>query len=216
MRRGNIYVISGNGTFDTTTPRTDYGNSFIKLSTAGKSLSVADFFTPFNHEEIDAPDWDLGSGGPLVLPDSVGSKAHPHLLVAGDKSGQLYLVDRDNMGGYCLGCSSNTNIVQQVGLQGIDPPCIVCGVFSTPAIWEGHLYVSAVRDFLKSYDISNGQISAADISASDHKVGFPGASPVVSSNGSRNGIVWIIDASSHGTLGSELWQDGTGTPGPSA
>lgn len=149
-----------------------------------------------------------------MLPDAVGSKAHPHLLVAGDKSGQLYLVDRDNMGGYCLDCSSNTNIVQQVGLQGIDPPCIVCGVFSTPAIWEGHLYVSAVRDFLKSYDISNGQISAADISASDHKVGFPGASPVVSSNGSGNGLVWIIDASSHGTPGSELWQDGTGTPGP--
>ena len=100
---GNIYVITGNGTFDTAAPRTNYGNTFVKLSTAGGKLSVADFFTPFNQEDLNPLDLDLGSGGPLVLPDSVGSKAHPRLLVGGDKSGQLYLVDRDRMGGYCDG-----------------------------------------------------------------------------------------------------------------
>jgi hypothetical protein len=208
---GNIFMTTGNGTFDATPPRTNFGNSFIKLSTAGGTLSVDDFFTPFNHEEIDGPDWDFGSGGPLVLPDSVGSKAHPHLALSGDKSGQLYLVDRDKMGGHCDGCSSNSNIVQQIGLQGIDPPCVMCGMFTTPAVWEGHLYISAVRDSLKSYEIRDGRISATAVSASDHKIGFPGASPTVSARGATNGIVWVIDASLHGTPQGGVWIDGKPT-----
>ncbi len=209
--KGNIFTVSGNGTFDTTTPRANYGNSFIRLSTASGSLSVEDFFTPFNQEEIDPPDWDLGSGGPVVLPDSLGSRAHPHLIVAGDKSGQLYLVDRDDMGGYCDGCSSNKNIVQQIGLQGIEEPCVTCGIFSTPAVWEGHLYISAVRDVLKSYEVRDGKIAEAAVSASDHKIGFPGTSPAVSSSGATNGIVWVIDSSSHGTPQGGVWIDGKPT-----
>jgi outer membrane protein assembly factor BamB len=125
------------------------------------------------------------------------------------------------MGGYCDGCSSNSNIVQQIGLQGIDPPCVVCGVFTTPAVWEGHLYVSAVRDFLKSYEIRDGQLSATAVSASDYKIGFPGASPAVSARGATNGIVWVIDASLHGTPhgvesidGKLIWQPKPGKKGP--
>jgi hypothetical protein len=116
------------------------------------------------------------------------------------------MVDRDRMGGFCESCTSNSNIVQQVGLQGIDPPCVVCGIFTTPAIWEGRLYTSAVRDVVNSYEITNGQVSSTPISASNHKVGYPGASPAVSSNGSQDGVVWIIDASSHGTKSGMLWQ----------
>ena len=210
---GNIYAISGDGTFDEKLPRTDYGNSFVKLKTAGGKLTVADFFTPFNQGDLNPPDLDLGSGGPLVLPDSVGSSAHPRLMVGGDKSGQLYLVDRDNMGGYCAGCSSNTNIVQQVDVS-IEPPCIVCGIFSTPAVWEGRLYVHAVRDALKSYSIADARISPKPISVSQHKFAFPGAMPVVSSRDATNGIVWVIDASGHGTKTPTFFHDMKLTPWP--
>src|SRR3989441_521159 len=89
---GNIYVITGNGTFDTAAPRTNYGDSFIKLSTTG-GLSVADFFTPANQSFLDSNDFDVGSGGAIVV-DSAG--AHPHLLIGGDKQGVLYVIDRDN------------------------------------------------------------------------------------------------------------------------
>lgn len=212
---GYIYGISGNGTFDEKPPRTDYGNSFVKLSTAGGKLSVVDFFTPFNQDDLNPPDLDLGSGGPLVLPDSVGSSAHPHLIVGGDKSGQLYLVDRDNMGGYCAGCTSNTNIVQQLDV-GIEPPCIVCGIFSTPAVWEGRLYVVAVRDALKAYSIADARISSQPISVSQKKFAFPGAMPVVSSHGSSNGIVWVIDTAGHGTKTPTFFHDMKRTPWPPA
>src|SRR6266853_1279183 len=123
---GNIYVITGNGTFDTAAPRTNYGDSFIKLSTTG-GLSVADFFTPANQSFLDSNDFDVGSGGAIVV-DSAG--AHPHLLIGGDKQGVLYVIDRDNMTGFNAG---GDQILQEVTVIG--GSCITCGIFSTPAFW---------------------------------------------------------------------------------
>jgi hypothetical protein len=61
---------------------------------------VADYFTPYNQPRCKTSDADLGSGGPLLLPDSAGSAAHPHLIVGAGKEGKIYLLDRDNMGHY--------------------------------------------------------------------------------------------------------------------
>src|SRR6202030_1228969 len=73
---GNIYVVTANGTFDANSGLADFGDSFLKLGSGGQ---VLDYFTPFNQASLDAVDWDLGSGGALLLPDqSVGP---PHLLV---------------------------------------------------------------------------------------------------------------------------------------
>ena len=129
---GNIYVISGNGTFDTAAPRTNYGDSFIKLNPAS-GLSVADFFTPANQSDLNEGDLDLGSGGAIVLPDSAGSAAHPHLLIGGDKQGVLYVIDRDNMTGFN---PDGDQILQTVPITA-GPACTICRIFSTPAFWEG-------------------------------------------------------------------------------
>src|SRR5205823_319028 len=75
---GTIYCITGNGTFDTTPSPTDFGDSFVKLQ--GTNLAVLDYFTPWNQSTLDSGDRDLGSGGAMVLPDSAGSSAHPHLV----------------------------------------------------------------------------------------------------------------------------------------
>jgi outer membrane protein assembly factor BamB len=189
---GNIYVITGNGTFDTAAPRTDYGDSCIKLSTAAGGLSVADFFTPFNESSLDSQDFDVGSGGPIVLPDSAGSVAHPHLLIGGDKQGILYVIDRDNMSGFNSG---GDLILQEVTVIG--GSCITCGIFSTPAFWEGKLYVVGIGDVLKQYTLVDATLTPAR-QAGD-VFGFPGATPAVSSNGAANGIVWVLDTSNNGT-----------------
>jgi hypothetical protein len=190
---GNIYVISGNGTFDTAAPRTNYGDSFIKLTTPG--LSVTDFFTPFNQDDLSIRDFDVGSGGALVLPDSAGSPLHPRLLIGGDKQGILYLIDRDNMTGFH---ASGDVIVQEVTVTA--GTCVLCGIFSTPAFWEGNLYVGAVRAVLKQYTIANASLTPA-LEAKD-VFGFPGATPAVSSTGAANGIVWALDTSNNGTHNS--------------
>jgi outer membrane protein assembly factor BamB len=191
---GNIYVISGNGTFDTAAPRTNYGDSFIKLRRTG-GLSVADFFTPFNESSLDVQDFDVGSGGAIVLPDSAGSAAHRHLLIGGDKQGVLYVVDRDRMSGFNPG---GDRILQKVSVAA-GPTCTICGIFSTPAFWEGKLYVVAIGDVLKQYTVANAALSSLPARQASDVFGFPGATPAISSNGAVNGIVWVLDTSNNGT-----------------
>jgi len=51
----------------------------------------------------------------MLLPDPSGISGHPYLLVQADKRGNIYLVDRDNMGRFCSTCTtSDTQIVQVV------------------------------------------------------------------------------------------------------
>ncbi len=192
---GNIYVITGNGTFDTMGTRTNYGDSFIKLRTAGGGLSVGDFFTPANQSFLDSNDFDVGSGGAIVV-DSAG--AHPHLVIGGDKQGVLYVIDRDNMTGFN---PDGDQILQTVPITA-GPACIICGLFSTPAFWEGKLYVVAIGDVLKQYMLANGVLSSLPARQASDMFGIPGASPVVSSNGATNGIVWALDTTNNGTNSS--------------
>jgi hypothetical protein len=200
----NIYVVTGNGTFDTSTtvppvaPNNNFGESFLRLATAG-GLSVGDFFTPSNQDELNVNDWDLGSGAPVVLPDSMGSAAHPHLLVSGDKQGFLYLVDRDNMGRYSSTGDANVQTVHVLA----SAPCVFCGFFDTPAVLADRIYVAANNDTLRAFRIANATMTAAG-SASDLTLGTSGATPVVSSSAGASGIVWIVDASANGTNGAAL------------
>jgi hypothetical protein len=200
---GNLYLISGNGTFDTASPRSNYGDSFLKLSTAS-GLAVADFFTPSNQDALNTSDFDVGSGGALVLPDAAGSSAHPHLLVGGDKQGVLYLIDRDHMTGFD---PNGDQIVQEVSVTG-SSPCVTCGIFSTPLYWGGSLYVVAVGDVLKQYTLANGALSTSPVQMGREVFGFPGATPAISANGLANPILWLLDTANNGT------PNGTGSSAP--
>ena len=66
---GNVWVETGNGDFDGNTGGPNYGDSVVKLSGAG---AVLDFFTPSDQDTFRANDIDLGSGGVMMLPGSVG------------------------------------------------------------------------------------------------------------------------------------------------
>src|SRR5271163_2813136 len=107
----NIYFQTGNGSFSANTNGGDYADTIVKLSTTN-GLAVADYFTPSDQASLAAGDTDLGSGGPMLLPDSMGSAAHPHLLVGCGKEGTIYLVDRDNMGKYNV--NNDNQIVQEL------------------------------------------------------------------------------------------------------
>lgn len=185
-----IYFISANGTFGT---GADYGDSFVRMNSAGQ---VVDYFTPDTQSILAADDIDLGAGGPLILPDQPG--ANPHLIVGAGKDQNIYLVDRDNMGKF--DAQSNNQIVQelQLALNGESR--------SQPAYWNGYVYFSAFNDAVKAYSISNGQLSTTPVSKTPvtsplncdaGATPTPGCalaspSPIVSSNGTTNGIVWLV------------------------
>ena len=177
---GNLYIMTGNGTFDASSGGLDYGDSVVKLSTTG-GLNVSDYFTPFDQAIDAANDLDVGSGGPLVIPDQSGP--NPHLLVGAGKTGTIYLINRDAMGGY--NPNNNNQIVQS--LVGA-----VNGVYSAPGFWQNNIYFAATGDYLKQFLLSNGMLSATPIEESTNEIGYPGASPAISASGATNGIVWVL------------------------
>jgi fibronectin type 3 domain-containing protein len=208
---GNLYFETGNGTFDTTLnasglPQSgDYGDAFVKIAVDpttsptnqnvnGWGLKAVDYFTPFDQANLNNGDLDLGSGAPMLLPDAVGSTAHPHLMVGSGKEGRIYLIDRDNMGHF----DPNTDhVVQETSNTTIS------GSFDTPAYFNNTIYyvggsnIGNPNDVGKTFSISNGQMSLTPTSQGPDSYAYPGSTPSISANGSTNAVVWDVDTGSN-------------------
>ena len=191
---GNIYFLIGNGTFDTTLdgngfPNTrDFGNSFVKLSASGSTLSVADYFAMDNPNGGDAEsessaDTDLGSGGAMLLPDLQDGQGNTwHLGVGAGKDGNIYVVNRDNMGKFV---ASDANIYQEIHNA-------IGGVWSAPGYFNGAVYYGSVSNALEAFKITNAKLATSPSSSSGTSFGYPGTTPSISANGTSSGIVWAI------------------------
>jgi hypothetical protein len=185
----NTFVAVGNGTFDANTSGSDYGQSVVKLAPpSGGSFSVLDYFTPYNYSSFNTSDLDVGSSGLTLLPNQTGPYAH--LLVQGSKAGNLYLINRDDMGHYNSG--NNNQIVQY--LAGVNK-----GMWSSPAWWNDYVYVGGQADNLMafSFNTSTGLLSTTPSSKTSKTFGYPGTTVSISSNGTTNGIVWALNNSSY-------------------
>ena len=190
---GNVYLETANGIFDADSGGINYSDSVLKLSS---TATVLDYFTPSNESRLNLDDVDLGSSPAMVLPDSVGSAAHPNLLLATGKPGYFFLLDRDNMGRFN---STLNQDVQEVAVLPNTMFKIGGGVFGSPAYWNGNIYVAANTDFLKQFTISNGTISSTPHSQSVGPYNRRGASPAVSANGTNGGVVWAVDIGAYPT-----------------
>jgi|HubBroStandDraft_1064217.scaffolds.fasta_scaffold00001_133 hypothetical protein len=188
---GNLYFMSGNGTFDANTGGQDYGMSYVKMATKGGGLRVADYFTPYNEAEESAQDLDLGSGGAMLLPYLTGAK-YPYLAVGSGKDGTLYVVDRNDMGHF--NASGNTQIVESI------PDAFAGhGLYSTPTYWQGNLYFWCPNDVLRVFQIEDGLVSTSPVATGSIAFGSPGATTEVSANEASNGIVWAIEPNGYST-----------------
>src|SRR6202030_4278308 len=196
---GNIFIASGNGTFDTTHVPTETGDTILKLGTTNQILALLDYFTPQDQLNLDNNDIDLGSGGVLLLPDQPGS--FPHILVEVGKEGRIYIVNRDQMttnnSHYCSGCTNDPEIIKE-SVSGA-----LGGMYNVPAYWNNTLYFWAAGDVLKSIPITNALPDFTHVTGSTPQIGFPGAGLSVSSNGTTagTGIVWAINGTQYGSPG---------------
>jgi outer membrane protein assembly factor BamB len=195
---GNVYLLTANGAFETTLDahgfpqHGDFGNSFLKLTPATVGLAVADYFTMYNEVAESAADRDLGSGGALLLPDLKDAAGTlRHLVIGAGKDGNIYVVDRDSMGGF----SAGTNRIWQE-LDGVLPG----GIRGAPAYFNGTVYYGDAGSTLKAFALADAKLSRVPRSQSPSHFGFPGTSPSVSADGSANGIVWAHESSNPAVL----------------
>jgi hypothetical protein len=195
---GNIYFLDANGEFDTTLnaqgfpSKGDYGNAFMKLSSSGNQLAVADYFEMDDQSSENSTDTDLGSGGTIVLPDlGDGAGQTVHLAVGGGKDGNLYVVNRDSMGKFS---ANDSSIYQELagGLPG--------GMFAMPAYFNNTVYYGPVGSPILAFTISNAKLPATATMQTSNSFGYPGTTPSISANGASNGIVWAVENTSPAVL----------------
>jgi hypothetical protein len=97
---GGVFFTTGDGTYNVAKPSArEVANSVVKTSLVAGKIQIQDWFAPLNAQnpnnqngfDMKAFDLDLGSAGPVPIPNS-------HLLIAGGKEGRWYLIDRSSMG----------------------------------------------------------------------------------------------------------------------
>ena len=193
---GYLYGLTANGPFGEPSPNGfptngDYGGTFLKLS--AQTLRVVDYFTPYDQANAAATDTDLGSGGTLILPNmTTASGEIVHLAVGAGKDGNIYLVNRNQMGKFNQKTLDNSNVYQEVqnALGG--------AIFGSPAYFNGYLFYGAVGTTLKQFTFHDGLLSTSATSATTTSFGYPGTTPSVSSAGTVSGIVWAYENASSG------------------
>jgi hypothetical protein len=174
---GNIYLITGNGTFDINKGGSDWGDTFLKFNA---SLSVMDYFTPFDQLKLANDDLDLGSGSGMLLPTQKGK--FPDEIVTAGKEGLIYVVNRSNMGKFD---AQKNRVIETVHGS-------ATGYWGSAAYWNSTVYYSGTEDFLSQYALSNGLLSKSPVYQAPTMF-LRGSTPCVSANGAANGIVWAVE-----------------------
>lgn len=188
---GDVYFSTGNsdpghGSYSKQGNRPD---SMLRVS--GDLRSLRSSFTTYNYFNLDQGDVDMGSGGMLVLPDQPGS--FPHLAVAGGKDGRLFLMNRDNLGGFTSGGPDKVLQTVTMGSCWCGPayfvgsdnvPRVISGGGNGVTTWK--LQTSPSLQLVKDSSTGSGPVN-----------GLPdngGTIPVISSNGTDagTGIAWFI------------------------
>ena len=207
---GFIYFTTGNGLFNANQVNgRDYGDSVLKLR---YDLTVADYFTPCNQEKMYEKDYDLSSGGVMVVPG-----CPENFLVACGKTGRIYVLDRRSLGRYTppIGDPCHDNVIDSHDLffdllgQTQAAASADTGVFGGPTYYEtnaGRRIYYCSKPSADGHPVPlgawaidpNGKLALVDQSGKQFN---NGAIPVISSNGSTDGIVWLVDASNN-----SLWE----------
>lgn len=205
---GNLFVVTGNG--DYAPGSGAYSESVIRFS---QSLVVQDFFTPHDQPNMDLNDQDMGASDLLLLPDQAGAVAHE--IIAGGKQPNIWVVNRDNLGGQSA--SANDPQIPQFISGGL--PATSGGMFGAPVYWNGHVYFcpagapeGSANQPCQVRNISSGSLSSVQ-SSTAATFAYPGGDPVISANGTSNAILWVYAFDTHPhlyaydatNLGTLLW-----------
>ena len=193
---GDVYAISGNGTFDDEPLKPQLSMAFLRLRLEGNTLSPVDWFTPRDYWELSRRDLDLGSSGPVLVPGT-------NRLVGGGKDGRLFLLDTANMGRF----HDDRDGVLQGFLA--TQPGLLSHIHGSPVHWQSrdraYVYLWGESDALKAFAFEGGRLVETPTQVSTRSLGpgMPGGILTVSSDGddAASGIVWASHATSEDSSG---------------
>jgi hypothetical protein len=194
---GRIFFATGNGAFDANTPGGhNYGDSVLRMT--GK-LAVDDFFTPFNQQQLSNGDEDVGSAGVMLIPDTA-TGSH-RLAVAGGKNGNIFLLNRDALGGFTP--NGPDKVYQEIA--GPD-----YSLYGGPAFYGNTVYYGFASQPLVAYALTTTpkpKLTATSQTAAN----LGDVIPAISSNGNRpkTAVLWAMDRVGQGSSFSLVAYDAT-------
>jgi hypothetical protein len=218
---GRIFLSTGNGGTQPeaaspilgSSPPPDLGESAVRLQVQPDgTLRAADFFMPYNAENLDSWDADVSSSAPMALPSAFGGPTGTDLLLQIGKQGRMYLLDRDGLGGYRNGAGGGDATVGTI--DGNE------GVWARPAVWPGDGgYVwfptasggasaggSAGHLVVYRSTTVGGAPSLVKVAQSATTWAFSSSGPVITSNGTQSGsgIAWLVRSTGGSGAASQL------------
>src|SRR5581483_9361076 len=180
---GNVYISTGDGIYDGVR---NWGSSILRFSLNGGLMSIADAFTPSNWSYLNTHDYDLGSGGVILLPDPPPgtSTSYPHILVGGGKADGLFVLDRDSLG---------SQVVPPLDVNSVQ-------LFETASYWNEKVYiiVDKIRVFSRGSDGTLALTQAGGSSVTGGRLTLS-----ISANGTSNGLLWMYSGGN--TFTGSLW-----------
>ncbi|MBV9991936.1 MAG: hypothetical protein JOZ72_11665 [Alphaproteobacteria bacterium] len=208
---GRVYAITGNGYYSATKGHLGYGESVLGFT---PDLKIDSTFTPAEWQQLNNSDADFGSGGAMLIPKVDGQQA-PAMILGSGKSGMVYLLNADNMGGLEGHGGAVLQKVQQGG-------CWCGAAYYRNSAGFGVVFYQGNSDNLHGYVVNTGATpSLSNTINGNAGGGFGGSFPVVSSNGqtAHTGVVWLIrrastvqiEAYNAETLGTPLFRSNAGT-----
>jgi hypothetical protein len=207
---GNIFFATADGYYD---GKTNFGDSFLQLSSATNGLTLEDWFTPDDQLYLFNDDLDLSSTGPVLLPAQVVGP--PNLMIGTGKTEEIYSIDRDvgSMGEYNMG---SNNVVQDIPAPSYLSGCLnatlggsqgnTCrngppSYFVTDSSNDAYVYFPddansspPSDDFecdVMQYTLSGGLLSTSPTVRTTFGTNCSVGTPSISANGTSNGLIWL-------------------------
>jgi hypothetical protein len=179
---GNVFISTANAGQSYTANQTvgDDAESFLEFNPSnGLSATAAgfNFWAPGDAPGLGNADSGVGSGG-LVLMDVPGTTI-THLCMAGGKNGKIYVVNRDNMGGF----------VNAGGDRDVQTFLVARTYFmGSPVFFNNELFFDG--NTIQGLTFNPSTSTFTPSGSTNYGFSGRGAGLVISANGTSNAIIW--------------------------
>ncbi|KAM0240024.1 hypothetical protein ACHAPO_003004 [Fusarium lateritium] len=146
---GSMYFATGNGyasqlstiPVNGFSPPTAMEQAAVHMSiNSDGTLSVVDFFMPFEKQELDGADKDLGTSPLELLPSQFSCGNIKRMGIVTGKSGKTYWLNLDDLGGYRNGPNSKDRVIQT--FQNENSVYAGAGVYPLEG---GYIYINVIQ-----------------------------------------------------------------------